>query len=404
MGSHIKRRWLARRLLAYLLLVSSLTACAGQSPLGSPPQTASVQATAVSPTPQVAAAPSSTAEPPMATSTAEATVPAAAATPTDQQAATTPVADLSASAIPEGSFRNPILNEDFPDPSVLDVEGTFYAYATSVPGRNVQLARSSDLVHWEQLGDPLPVPPAWADPVAVDVWSPDVTKIGDQYVMYYAARDLQTQEPCIGVATSTQPEGPFTDRNQEALICTTTLSRGRMRIDPSIFIQDGQLYLYFGLCCDPSDVYVQRLTPDGLRRDGEATQMLTPSQPWEGDFVLAPVMWQHAGNYYLFFSGNEPFTVDFGLGYAICESPTGPCTHAPENPILQTVTTKPPVLSPGSADLVSVNGHTWMLYHANEILPSGTLGNGRVMWLDRIRWQDGKPLVEGPKTGIQPAP
>jgi hypothetical protein len=45
-----------------------------------------------------------------------------------------------------------------------------------------------------------------------------------------------------------------------------------------------------------------------------------------------------------------------------------------------------------------------MLYHA---WPADTVGSevpGRVLWLDRVEWKDGKPVVDGPTCGGQAAP
>ncbi len=62
------------------------------------------------------------------------------------------------------SFANPVIDTDFPDPTVLRApDGYFYAYATQTErdGRmvNIQVARSSDLVSWTYLGDALPAKP-----------------------------------------------------------------------------------------------------------------------------------------------------------------------------------------------------------------------------------------------------
>src|SRR5215208_1199289 len=66
-----------------------------------------------------------------------------------------------------GTYVNPVLDEDFPDPSVLLApDGYYYAYATQTlrDGHwvNIQVARSADLVEWEHLGDALPDKPNWA--------------------------------------------------------------------------------------------------------------------------------------------------------------------------------------------------------------------------------------------------
>ena len=53
----------------------------------------------------------------------------------------------------------PVHRGDFPDPHVLRVGSTFYAYATQTGDTNVQVMRSSDLVTWDHLGDALPGTP-----------------------------------------------------------------------------------------------------------------------------------------------------------------------------------------------------------------------------------------------------
>jgi arabinan endo-1,5-alpha-L-arabinosidase len=85
-------------------------------------------------------------------------------------------------------YVNPVLDEDFPDPAViLAPDGYYYAYATQTlrEGQwiNIQVARSTDLVHWEHLGDALPQKPVWAQ-TTQDFWAPYVLRDGDRYVMY----------------------------------------------------------------------------------------------------------------------------------------------------------------------------------------------------------------------------
>src|SRR5205085_10131726 len=89
-----------------------------------------------------------------------------------------------------GSYRNPVIDSDFPDPSALRApDGFYYVYATQGEsgGRmlNIQLARSSDLVHWTRLGDALPVKPTWASRTQ-DFWAPHVIRHGDTYYLYYS--------------------------------------------------------------------------------------------------------------------------------------------------------------------------------------------------------------------------
>ena len=94
--------------------------------------------------------------------------------------ALTAVAPQGASAqsapAPLGTTVEPLYPVDFPDPSLLRVGSTTYAYATNGPGGNVQVIRSSDLRTWQRLPDALPELPAWAAPDFT--WAPSVLAPG----------------------------------------------------------------------------------------------------------------------------------------------------------------------------------------------------------------------------------
>src|SRR5260370_38188537 len=85
-----------------------------------------------------------------------------------------------------GTFQNPVHGRDFPDPFVLHVGDTYYAYATNAGGINVQTAVSRDLVHWTAGPDALPALPSWSSTGLT--WAPTVLRRGDgTYLLYYTA-------------------------------------------------------------------------------------------------------------------------------------------------------------------------------------------------------------------------
>ena len=51
---------------------------------------------------------------------------------------------------------------DFPDPDVILVGQTYYAYATNSVAGNIQIIDSTDLQHWTAVGNALPSLPSWA--------------------------------------------------------------------------------------------------------------------------------------------------------------------------------------------------------------------------------------------------
>src|SRR5438445_8150842 len=108
-------------------------------------------------------------------------------------------------------YQNSVYDSDFPDPTVIRAfDGNFYAYATQtmVGGKwyNIQVARSPDLLHWQLLGDALPVKPAWANQTQ-NFWAPHVTEAGGTYYMYYSADPNARTGLCLAVATASSPRG-----------------------------------------------------------------------------------------------------------------------------------------------------------------------------------------------------
>jgi beta-xylosidase len=305
------------------------------------------------------------------------------------------------------TFQNPVLRDNFADPFLLLDGGIWYAYATNSMSRNVPFATSSDLVHWQVRSDSMPALARWVRPSRSDVWAPEVLKVAQKYALYYTARDRTSGRQCVGVAIADNPEGKFRDTSEKPLVCQ--VQEGGT-IDASPFQDDEKLYLYYkndGNCCGiPTYIYVQELAADGLSLLGDAVRLVRNDKQWEGGVVEAPTMVKRDGRYYLFYSANNYAGVEYAVGYALCESPTGPCADAPENPILKSKLQKPPdmVIGPGHQTIVRVDDQDWLVYHAWEVISGGRRGDRRQVWLDRIDWQDGKPVIQGPTVGPQPAP
>ncbi|MEO8288423.1 MAG: glycoside hydrolase family 43 protein [Chloroflexota bacterium] len=375
-----------------LLALFSLAGCGSESPTVTPTQ----QAVVASPT--AAAAQATSTEQPVAATATVAVAATGAITATPRTEATLPPAGTT--------FTNPVLRRDFPDPFVLDDNGTYYAYATNTSGMNIQAARSTTLVDWELLTDAMPALPTWAKLGGSLVWAPEVIKIGDKYVMYYTARDKASNKQCVGAATADKPDAKFKDNNTAPLVCQADLGG---TIDPDPFRDGDKLYLYYkndGNCCGmPTRIWVQELGPDGLSLTGEPAPLIENNVGWEGRVIEAPTMWKHDNQYYLFFSANNYAGFEYAVGYASCEAPTGPCVQAPENPILASrMQQKPLVIGPGHQSLLQVGDQTWIVYHVWDVLTSGLRGSNRFMYIDKLDWQAGKPVIKGPTTDPQPMP
>lgn len=308
----------------------------------------------------------------------------------------------------ENTFQNPVITANFPDPFILKVDNTYYAYSTNSNSRNVPVATSTDLVTWTIGRDALPALPSWVNISTPHVWAPEVLRVEDQYLLYYTARDKASNRQCIGLAISDSPQGPFRDTRDAPFICQTDEGGS---IDANPFRdEDGTLYLYWkndGNCCLMATyLYGQQLTPDGTDFVGEPVRLVRNDKPWKGPVVEAPTMWQRDGRYYMFYSANAFSGEKYAVGYAVCETPLGPCEDAEENPILASfMDSQPLVVGPGHQTLLlDEAGETWIIYHAWQVTPGGSLTSNRQVWMDRVVWEDERPVVQGPTRDPQPAP
>jgi beta-xylosidase len=251
---------------------------------------------------------------------------------------------------------------DFPDPSVLDVGGVYYAYSTEVGLDAVPTIRSFDLVHWSFVGDALAALPAWSN--GNDIWAPAVIPDGLDYVLFYTTRDGRTGDQCISRAQSTSPAGPFLDPSINPFLCQ--LDQGG-DIDPDpVVAPDGTYWLIFKsqgtLEGQKPRIWAQRVSGGWTQLQGSPFAILGLSQKWEGSIVEAPSMIRVGSQYVLFYSGNDWASGRYGVGYAICTSVAGPC-HKPQDGAL--LASHSDEAGPGSASIFTDQlGHVRIAFHA----------------------------------------
>ena len=309
----------------------------------------------------------------------------------------------------------PVIRANFPDPFILEHEGRYLAYATNTEGANVQMASSTDLATWRplwderapsRLHDAMPVLPSWVK--TGFTWAPEVLRTPGGFVLYFTARHASTGLQCVGAATSQDPRGPFTSQASEPLVCQYELGG---TIDASPFrAPDGQLYLYFKNDGNnpgfnkPTELFAQRLSPDGLTVVGAPISLSRNDKPWEGRVVEAPTMLERGGAYVLFFSASDYAWHDtqrvsnYGIGYATCEGPLGPCTDAPNNPFLAS-TFQPCLSGPGHQTVLQSGGREFLAFHSWAATTACRPSNqGRFMHIVQLSWQNGVPQL----TALEP--
>ena len=285
---------------------------------------------------------------------------------------------------------------NFPDPFVLPDGGGYYAYATNGDGVNVPTLHSTDLQSWRALPDAMPKLARWVRPEVPHVWAPEVIRLGERYVLYYTAHDLASDRQCVGAAVADSPAGPFVDNAARPLVCQAELGG---TIDASPFLDKGRLYLYFksdGNCCQmPTHIFAQELSPDGLAVVGQPTRLLTNGRVWEGKVIEAPTMVLRDGKYILFYSANDFGDGSYAAGYASCAGPMGPCEPVGDAPFLKSHAASR-LYGPGHQAVFKVGAQDYIAYHAWELRADGKRGERRFLYIDRLDWVDGKPVVRGP--------
>jgi beta-xylosidase len=235
----------------------------------------------------------------------------------------------AAVSVKQVASTSAVFPQDFPDPSVLRLGSSYLAYGTNGSEGNIQMLRSTDLTHWTRMRDALPKLPAWALPG--HTWAPTVLARGRRYVMWFVARDRATGRQCIGRAAANSASGPFVSPDKTATICQTADHGGS--IDPSLFTDsNGRVYLLW----KTDDNAIGRrphllsaaLNPDGLTFASWPVDVLQSDQGWEWPLIEAPTMVHVGTDYYLFYSGSWWESPTYGIGYARCAGPMGPCLKA----------------------------------------------------------------------------
>lgn len=286
-------------------------------------------------------------------------------------------------------YTNPVLARDFPDPTVMrGNDGNFYAYATMGSGHRLQVAASPNLIDWTYHGEALDAP-SWLGP---NSWAPDVQFHDGLYYMYYAGSNGTSGNMCIGVATSKNPLGPFTDaRGGSPMYCDPSFEA----IDPKSYDDpaSGNTYMYFGSDFYPLHAIQLSSNRTSIAVGAVATIVLQPnaSSAYEN---LIEGSWLHlddAGWYNLFYSGDNCCGANarYAVMVARSASPTGPFERlgtadgSGSSIILSEDTGNTGFVAPGHNSLVVDDaGQVWMYYHAYA---TGTnVGGPRMLMMDRV--------------------
>jgi hypothetical protein len=305
----------------------------------------------------------------------------------------------SASAQPAAAFENPVWDDNFPDPMIFNGGGSYWAVATNGNGSNVQTLRSRDLTTWEQGDDAFPELPDWT--TAGKVWAPEVAVHSkSSYVLYYTSIAPDPAIQCIGVAVGSKPDGPYRDRSAGPLVCEKDQGGS---IDAHAFrASDGKRYLYWkndgNAVGKNTYISVQQLDATGTKLRGKPRRLFKEDLGWEAHLVEAPFVWENAGKFHMFYSGNAFDSDEYAVGHAVADSPMGRFTKNKE-PVLASNAV---AAGPGHCALFERGGKVWMVYHAWPPDSVGLEIPGRTLWLSEVTFAAGGGVKVTPPTEDYP--
>jgi arabinan endo-1,5-alpha-L-arabinosidase len=293
------------------------------------------------------------------------------------------------------------------DPYMLkDSAGTYWLYGT-----HNTLASSTDLMTFANVGPDISPDFSWWKTVNqslnnglnTDIWAPDVMYANGVYYQYYAVPFEPHSGPqaIIALATSDNPNGPWTDAGQiiesfgTAPGSTTTFNA----IDPAPFIDtSGNWWLVFGSWED--GIHIIQLDPStGLRLQSNSTiytiaQRGIPSAGEEGPFIYL-----YNGWYYYFAPINVCCDGDSSTYRIIAgrsQNPTGPYLDRGGLDLMQgggtiLLSAHGTINGPGGQSVFTDGTQPTLVYHYYD----GNNNGAPTLGINRLGFDsDGWPFVE----------
>ena len=270
----------------------------------------------------------------------------------------------------DGTYRNPILAGDHPDPTILKDGDNYYmtfSPFSACPG--LLIWHSTDLVNWA------PVVAALTKPIG-SVWAVDLCKHDGRYFIYLPAAP-EGKPWSIYAIWADRIEGPWSEPVDLKIPGC---------IDPGHIVgEDGKRYLFV------NGIRKVRLRDDGLAADGELEPAYSAWR-YPDDWVVetfapeGPKLLKRGEWFYLITAvgGTAGPPTGHMVIAARSKSVHGPWEHCPHNPLVRTKSADEPWWSRGHASLVEgPAGDWWMVYHGYE---NGFRSLGRQTLLEPIEW------------------
>ncbi len=268
-----------------------------------------------------------------------------------------------------GSYLNPVLAGDHPDPSVLKDGSDYYMTHSSFfsyPG--LLIWHSRDLVNWQPIGTAL-------NKNVGSVWAPDLIKHSKRYYIYFpGVRGGRMQNY---VVHSDKIGGPWSEPVDLKI---------PGKIDPGHVVgPDGKRFLFV------DGGQMVQLADDGLSTVG-ALKKVYDGWKYPADWAVesfsleGPKLIKRGAFYYMVSAqgGTAGPPTSHMVVSARAKSLSGPWENSPYNPIVHTASKDEKWWSRGHATLVEGPDSKWyLMYHAYE---NGFYTLGRQTILEPVEW------------------
>jgi arabinan endo-1,5-alpha-L-arabinosidase len=258
------------------------------------------------------------------------------------------------------------------DPStVVKCKDAFWVFYT---GRGVPSYHSKDLVKWVRGPSVFSNAPSWVAQAVpanrgMNYWAPDVIRMGDRYLLYYAASTFGKNTSGIGLATNPtlDPTDPAYHWSDQGMVIKSDTKVDFNTIDPAVFHDaKGGLWLPFGSFW--SGIRMIQLDPKtGLR--------IAPDSPVYSlahySSIEASYLYQRGGWYYLFVNWgfccrqqNSTYNIRIGRSKSV----TGPYLDKNGKDLLYGggslfLATTGDMIGPGHAGIIEDKGTNWFTCH-----------------------------------------
>lgn len=285
-----------------------------------------------------------------------------------------------ANPVKEMVVQQQVIPGELADPTMIDVNGVFYASGSSNDwGPFYPIYQSNDLKNWSFVEYVFPEKPEWA---INSFWAPELFYRDGTFYCYYTAR-RKDGVSCIGVASTRDLKQGFQDHG-------VLIEWGNEAIDAFVYEEGEELYITwkaYGLTeGKPIQLLGSKLSKDGLSLEGESFEVMTAeSDSWEKGGIEGQTILEHEGYLYMLYSGNAccGANCDYQVGVARAKTMTGPWEKHVGNPILKG---NDQWKCPGHGTALK-SGEDWFyLYHA---YPSDGFPNlGRSALLSQLQWDE----------------